>query len=41
MQASFYYDYLPHYVPSCALVESRSSGKERDAESGLDYFGAW
>jgi RHS repeat-associated protein len=27
-------------VQSCALNASRSTGKERDTESGLDYFGA-
>jgi RHS repeat-associated protein len=38
------YDYLPFgepYPPSAPVVETRRfGGKERDAESGLDYFGA-
>jgi len=28
------------FVYLCVLTASRSTGKERDAESGLDYFGA-
>jgi RHS repeat-associated protein len=34
------YDCAPCFVHSCALIASRYTGKERDAESGLDYFGA-
>jgi RHS repeat-associated protein len=37
---TFIYDCTPHYVRVCVLSTSRSSGKERDTESGLDYFGA-
>ena len=40
MQTSFSYDGTPRYVHSCILIASRSTGKERDSESGLDYFGA-
>ncbi len=40
MQTGFIYDYHPLYVHLCALKPSRYTGKERDAESGLDYFGA-
>jgi RHS repeat-associated protein len=40
MQTSFIYDCTPRFVHSCALTASRSTGKERDAESGLDNFGA-
>ncbi len=36
MQTAFIYDCAPHLV----LFKSRYTGKERDAESGLDYFGA-
>ena len=36
----FIYDRIPRYVYLCALNASRSTGKERDTESGLDYFGA-
>jgi RHS repeat-associated protein len=36
----FSYDCTPRYVHSCALIASRSTGKERDTESGNDYFGA-
>jgi RHS repeat-associated protein len=37
MQADFIYDCTPRFVRSCALNPCRSSGKERDGESGLDY----
>jgi len=40
MQTSFIYDCAPRFVHQCALTASRSTGKERDTESGLDYFGA-
>jgi RHS repeat-associated protein len=40
MRTAFTYDCAPRFVHSFALNESRSSGKERDTESGLDYFGA-
>jgi RHS repeat-associated protein len=40
MQADFIYDCIPQHVKLCALMTSRHTGKERDSESGLDYFGA-
>jgi RHS repeat-associated protein len=40
MQADFVYDCTPRYVDLYALNPSRYTGKERDTESGLDYFGA-
>ncbi len=40
MQKAFIYDWSPRFVYPCASIASRSSGKERDAESGLDNFGA-
>jgi RHS repeat-associated protein len=40
MQADSIYDCNPRYVLMCALIASRYTGKERDSESGLDYFGA-
>lgn len=40
MQPEFIYDCTPRFVRLCASRASRSSGKERDTESGLDYFGA-
>jgi RHS repeat-associated protein len=40
MQAPFAYDCIPRSVHLYDLGASRSTGKERDAESGLDYFGA-
>jgi RHS repeat-associated protein len=40
MQTCFIYDCTPRFVQFCALSESRYTGKERDTESGLDYFGA-
>jgi RHS repeat-associated protein len=40
MQIEFIYDCIPSCVHSCVLAASRYTGKERDAESGLDYFGA-
>jgi RHS repeat-associated protein len=36
----FIYDYTPRFVHSYVLSASSCTGKERDAESGLDYFGA-
>jgi RHS repeat-associated protein len=36
----FIYDCTPRYVHPCVLNVSRFTGKERDTESGLDYFGA-
>jgi RHS repeat-associated protein len=40
MQIDRNYDSTPHFAYSCTFLESRFTGKERDAESGLDYFGA-
>jgi RHS repeat-associated protein len=40
MQTSYSYDCASYFVPLCALSVSLYTGKERDAESGLDYFGA-
>jgi RHS repeat-associated protein len=40
MQSDFIYDCTPRFVHTCVFIASRSTGKERDAESGLDYFGA-
>jgi RHS repeat-associated protein len=40
MQTAFNYDCTSSFMQQCALIVSRSSGKERDTESGLDYFGA-
>jgi RHS repeat-associated protein len=40
MQTDFNYDCTPRFVHSCVLNASRYTGKERDTESGLDYFGA-
>jgi RHS repeat-associated protein len=40
MQRRFSYDCTPRFVHLYALIASRSTGKERDSESGLDYFGA-
>jgi RHS repeat-associated protein len=40
MQTDFIYDCTPRFVYSCVLTASRYTGKERDTESGLDYFGA-
>jgi len=40
MQASFIYDCTPRFVHLRVLNTSRYTGKERDAESGLDFFGA-
>ena len=40
MQTSFIYDCTSRFVHPCVLTASRSTGKERDSESGLDYFGA-
>ncbi|MBS1813665.1 MAG: hypothetical protein JSS87_02190 [Acidobacteria bacterium] len=38
--ADFNYDCTPRPMHSCAFWESHYTGKERDTESGLDYFGA-
>lgn len=40
MQASFIYDCTASFVFPCVLTASRYTGKERDAESNLDMFGA-
>lgn len=40
MQTSFSYDGTPRFVYLYALIASHCTGKERDTESGLDYFGA-
>jgi RHS repeat-associated protein len=40
MRAERVYDCVLRYTHSCAFSASRFTGKERDAESGLDYFGA-
>src|ERR1700685_3086424 len=40
MQPTFIYDCIPNFVHSCVLSSSWFTGKERDTESGLDYFGA-
>ena len=39
-QTKLIYDGTPRYVHLRALNASRSTGIERDTESGLDYFGA-
>ena len=39
MQTSFNYDCTPRHVHLCAFNASWFTGKERDAESGNDYFG--
>jgi RHS repeat-associated protein len=38
--SDFIYDCTPRYMQVCILIASRYTGKERDTESGLDYFGA-
>ncbi len=40
MRAVFNYDCTPRFMHPCTLNASRYTGKERDTESGLDYFGA-
>ncbi len=40
MEATYVYDDASHFAHSCALLTSRSTGKERDSESGNDYFEA-
>jgi RHS repeat-associated protein len=40
MQTDFIYDCAPRFAHPCVLIASRYTGKERDTESGLDYFGA-
>ena len=40
MQTAFNYDCTPRHVHLCAFNASQFTGKERDTESGLDYFGA-
>jgi RHS repeat-associated protein len=37
---TFIYDCTPHFVQSYVLKTPWFTGKERDTESGLDYFGA-
>jgi len=39
-QAGFIYDSTPRFVHVCVFKASRSTGKERDSESGNDYFNA-
>ena len=39
-QTKCIYDCTPSFVHSCVLNASRYTGKERDTESGNDYFGA-
>ena len=40
MQTECIYDCTPNFVHLCVLNASRFTGKERDQESGNDYFGA-
>ena len=40
MQISFSYDSTPHFLHLCILIAYLYTGKERDAESGLDNFEA-
>ena len=40
MQSDLIYDCTSRFAHSCAFRASHFTGKERDAESGLDYFGA-
>jgi RHS repeat-associated protein len=40
MRAAFIYDCTPYLVQMCVFEGSRFTGKERDSESGNDYFGA-
>jgi len=40
MQHGLVYDYSERFVNLCAFGPSLFTGKERDAESGNDYFGA-
>ena len=40
MQYGLVYDYSERFVHLYACGQSRFTGKERDSESGLDYFGA-
>jgi RHS repeat-associated protein len=40
MLTAFIYDCTSRYVPAYILIASRFTGKERDTESGNDYFGA-
>ncbi|MBN9617474.1 MAG: hypothetical protein BGO25_08250 [Acidobacteriales bacterium 59-55] len=40
MQTDFVYDCTLNCWRQCVLSPSRYTGKERDSESGLDYFGA-
>ncbi len=40
MQTLSIYDCAPRFVHPGMLLASPYTGKERDAESGLDYFGA-
>jgi RHS repeat-associated protein len=38
MQTTFIYDCTPRFVHLCVFSASRYTGKERDTESGHDYF---
>ncbi len=40
MQTDFAYDGTPRLMNLCVLNASHFTGRERDSESGLDYFGA-
>jgi RHS repeat-associated protein len=40
MPAEFIYDCVSRFMHSCVLIATRYTGKERDIESGNDYFGA-
>jgi hypothetical protein len=40
MQTCCNYDVIQCFVHPCLLTMSGYTGKERDTESGLDYFGA-
>jgi RHS repeat-associated protein len=40
MQSTFTYDCTQNFPPPHVFSPSRFTGKERDNESGLDYFGA-
>jgi RHS repeat-associated protein len=40
MQIEVKYDRVAHLVHSCISRASHFTGKERDTESGNDYFGA-
>ena len=40
MQIEFIYDSVPHFAHPCIFFASHFTGKERDTESGNDYFSA-